>query len=277
MYQGKDSGHFSSLLLPNFKSEEIRKKVLAAFPQNTIQIKFRKPQGVLWEPIADIFRDLSLSDFTEGKRPEVNIVLPVDQSKPELSTGGCAAQVGQKEVVVIEGSPSQDSVQPKIPTEFADKIRQISETLSTVYSASEKANEFAQFTPEEFKIKENIHHIEQINIHIVTARLALQNCTPPCSEISNSHQGLVRDFDSLDNVIQTMIDLRDKFQRAIDCAKDADKKSKESKQRGKGASRGACQPHLSPELSEAQWICFSKSNQSCQQTTSLTKFRMDNY
>jgi hypothetical protein len=248
MYQGKDSGHFSSLLLPNFKNEEIRKKVLAAFPQNTIQIKFKKPKGVLWEPIADIFRDLSLSDFAEDKRPEVNITLPVDQSKPKegFASGGSASQVEQQEIIVIEGSPSQD-VKPKNDPVFDDKIRKISETISIVYSASEKVDEFAQFTPEEFKIKENIHHIEQINPHIATARLALQSCPPPCSEIHNSRQELVQEFDSLENIIQTMIDLRDKFQRAIDNVKAADKKSKEAKQKGKGTSRGGKTVPASPE------------------------------
>lgn len=114
LYQGDGaSGHFSSLLLPHFKNEEIKKKIIS---RDTIKIKFLKIQEALWEPIAEVFRDLSLEDFINGNRPEVIIKLPPDnksasaaavnndsgQSASAVAANGGSGQGASVEVIHID-------------------------------------------------------------------------------------------------------------------------------------------------------------------------------
>jgi hypothetical protein len=75
MYEGGDAGHFTSLLIPNAKAEEFRKVALTA-SNSCFNVRFIKPEGGFWEPIADIYCDLSLADFTEKKLPKTVICLP---------------------------------------------------------------------------------------------------------------------------------------------------------------------------------------------------------
>ena len=95
MYQGRGDGHFTSLLIPNYKSEEFKKAALSV-SNSCFTIRFTKPREGLWKPIADVYQDLSLADFVERKLPKVVICLP------------SAAPVNP-EIVHIESSQSQAS------------------------------------------------------------------------------------------------------------------------------------------------------------------------
>jgi len=75
MYQGGSNGHFTSLLIPNFKGDEFRKLTVTSHNQ-CYQILFEKPSAGLWEPIASIFPDLSISDYIAKKLPKIEICLP---------------------------------------------------------------------------------------------------------------------------------------------------------------------------------------------------------
>ncbi len=57
-FHGSEQGHFSSILLPNFKGDEIKKKVLGSCAQGLAQIKTRIVQDALWKPIGDLFYGL---------------------------------------------------------------------------------------------------------------------------------------------------------------------------------------------------------------------------
>jgi hypothetical protein len=235
MYQGGEYGHFSSLLFPKFnpnqkekKKDDLKRRVIEACADNAIQIKFKKDQEAMWKPLVDVFRDLSLQDFQQGKRDQITINFPeAEQGQDIIILDGDSQPAGHHEALSAkigddvdtgacdeeQQDRSADAAGSKQQQKLDKRVENVRFTISAVHDACNEADAFSLITPEDIAFKELGQHAVKLNALVTQAQLSLQGCTPLGSDYREKIGHLMDEFDSLGSLIQVVIDLRDKFNR----------------------------------------------------------------
>jgi hypothetical protein len=162
MYQGGSNGHFTSLLIPNFKGDEFRKLAVTSHNQ-CYQVLFNKPSNGLWEPIAGIFTDLSLADYTAKNLPKIEIRLPSAHTPNQVvviasqdGTVATAANLGvqaSNQVVVIASQDATVATAANLSVQASNQVVVIAsqdEAAATATNSSVQAlNEVVMTAPQD--------------------------------------------------------------------------------------------------------------------------------
>jgi hypothetical protein len=242
-YEGDQSGHFSCLLVRQ-RPEEFKKKILSTV--DVTQVKVKKVKSAMWDAIADIFMDLSLENFNSKSRPQIQIHVPQDDAcRPNKAAEVHDAQEDDVSVAEAQNNSdeaadaqadmanSQASALSSRSCKSQKKIDKVKHIISSVFDICNQADELALLTPEDLSLVELEGRLRELDHLILSAKAKIEGCPELSSQEQSQESALLVEYQTLNSLVDIVVELRSKFLKAIDSKKATAKRNLGSGGKGK--------------------------------------------